>query len=304
MFVTGRAIDRQFRFVPNEETVQTIRYCLGVTLEGYGVQLHAFVWMSNHYHLVLTDVNGELPDFMRDLNSKIPRALNANRGNRGQNFARESYNLVVSADEEAILRHCAYTEANPCAAHLVEHARQWEGVSSAGMDYGEEQEVLRPDCGLWGEVEAREDTDVTRAKYRGSSSAPELVKIRLARPPCRAELSAGKLREMVYAQVEELEKVARKEREAEGRAVMGMERVTARHYKESAHGREQYFQSEPGVSGSRGDALREVREGYREFVRMYRKALKVFMAGQEVVFPLGTWWMRRCLGVECACGPP
>lgn len=138
-------------------------------------------------------------------------------------FACESYNLVAPADEEAILRHCAYTETNPCAAHLVEHARESKGVSSTGMTYGQEDEVLRPDLGMWGEVERCEDMDATRAAYRGSSTAPEVGAIRLVRPPYWSKLSAGELRERVYAQVGELEAMAQKEGEAESRAVMGME---------------------------------------------------------------------------------
>lgn len=302
--MTGRAIDRQFRFVPDEETVQTIQYCLGLTLRDYSVQLHAFVWMSNHYHLVLTDVEGELPDFMRDLNSKISRALNAQRKIRGQNFARESYNLVVPADEDAILRHCVYTEANPCAADLVERATDWEGLSSAGMDYGEELTVHRPNFGLWSPIALEQDMDQTRARYRGSSDAPEKVTIRLVRPPCMQRASAKKVRKTIRAEVRSAEARASKDRQSENRRVLGMAKVKATYFKDSPEQAEAMFQSEPLVSGKDPEARQAIQHAYETFVHLYRQAWLAFKRNRDIVFPHGTWWMRKRLNANCAAAPP
>ena len=35
-------------------------------LNKYGLLLHGFVFMSNHFHFVVTDRRSNLPDFMRD----------------------------------------------------------------------------------------------------------------------------------------------------------------------------------------------------------------------------------------------
>ena len=41
----------------------------------YGIQIHAYVVMSDHYHLVVTDTRGRMPDFQRDLNSLLARSI-------------------------------------------------------------------------------------------------------------------------------------------------------------------------------------------------------------------------------------
>lgn len=118
--MAGRAIARQHSFVPKPKVVQTAWYCLAVAAHKYDVQLHGFVWMSNHYHIVLTDSARQLPDFMRDLNSLISRALNAIQGIHGENYARRGYHALIVSDGAKALRYCAYTEANPYRAHYLD----------------------------------------------------------------------------------------------------------------------------------------------------------------------------------------
>lgn len=57
------------RFVPKEDIAQTLWYCLAATQEKYEVQLYYLFCLSYHYHIVLTDVAAQLPDFMRDLST-------------------------------------------------------------------------------------------------------------------------------------------------------------------------------------------------------------------------------------------
>lgn len=206
--------------------------------------------MSNHYHLVLTDKAGELPDFMRDLNSLISRALNTLRGFRGENYEWRSYNMVVVADDLRVLQHCAYTEANPCAVDLVRYATQWGGVSSATMGYGEEVEVARPEFGLWeeGNDGHREDMEPHRAQYCGRTECPEVATLRLVRPPVAKDSSSAWVRSEVRRRVRALEYKARDKRDAKGRKVMGMKRVCKMPFRDAPTSRESYFTAEPSVS--------------------------------------------------------
>ena len=58
-FVTVRAVNRAFRFAPSPEALEIIRYCLTFTLSKYRgrIAIHELLWMSNHFHLVVTDYN-------------------------------------------------------------------------------------------------------------------------------------------------------------------------------------------------------------------------------------------------------
>lgn len=293
LFVTGCAVNRQFRFVPDRETSAVIRYSLAECAEHYGIRLHAFKWMSNHYHLVLTDVRGVLPSFMRDLNSRISRALNALRETHGENFERAGYNMVVATDRDAILRHCAYAEANACIAHLVDRATDWTGVSSAGMRFGRRKRVRAPESGV-----------CSGRRAQGEGGRADCVELVLEPPPGFEELSLRELRREIDLRVADLEKAARAEREAAGHGVVGMRAVCARNYWESPDTPKERSRGEPRVSGSDSSARRAMLDRIAAFEQAYRAALKLHKVTKNALFPLGTWWMRVHLGVRCESSPP
>lgn len=292
---------RQHRFVPTKKIVKTMWYCLAVVAQKYRVQLHGFMWMSNHYHLALTDPCAELPDFMRDLNALISKAINAVRGMRGENFSRLSYNAVIVADDSRLLRHCAYAEANPCRAHLVDRAQQWTGVSSAKFEYGQNIEVRRPKFGLWKQSPPRERGKASRRSPNnsGRTGCPEVATMRLVPPPCMAGNSPAQLRARVRSFVRELENTARKERKHQGIAVLGMRLVRRVHHKSSPENLETYFGRIPRVSGEAPHHRASVQRKLRAFISRYRQALNEYKATGHSIFPEGTWWMRRYLNRPC-----
>jgi REP element-mobilizing transposase RayT len=59
--VTRRCIGRRFLLRPDDALNNAFLYCLARAADTYGVEVHAFCVMSNHYHLVLTDPQGVLP---------------------------------------------------------------------------------------------------------------------------------------------------------------------------------------------------------------------------------------------------
>jgi REP element-mobilizing transposase RayT len=88
--VTVRCPFQEFKLVPIETTTMALLFHLAECAIRYGIQVHDFCFMSNHYHLVLTDPQGRLPDFMRDFNSAVARVLNYVAGARENVFSTES----------------------------------------------------------------------------------------------------------------------------------------------------------------------------------------------------------------------
>jgi REP element-mobilizing transposase RayT len=93
--VTRRCSERRFFLHPDPQVTWNFEYLLGVLAAKYGVEVHAYVVMSNHYHLVVTDVQGVMPDFQRELNSLLARSVNAFRGRREPPLGRD---LVMCGD--------------------------------------------------------------------------------------------------------------------------------------------------------------------------------------------------------------
>jgi REP element-mobilizing transposase RayT len=54
--ITRRCSERRFFLRPDALVTQIFLYCLGTAAAMFGVQLHAFVAMSNHYHLELPPI--------------------------------------------------------------------------------------------------------------------------------------------------------------------------------------------------------------------------------------------------------
>ena len=178
-YVTVRCVNRSFRLVPKGQVRRIVRFCLAVVLQTYRdknlIRVHEFCFMSNHYHVLLTDLGACVSDFLRDLNSLLSRELNAVRGISGTNFEADP-GIVTVVSDERIMDHAVYTLANPVRAFLVAKAKHWKSVSSVHLEYGEKVAVNKPRIGLWSPKVAHADRPASkrskRAAYAGRSKLP------------------------------------------------------------------------------------------------------------------------------------
>jgi putative transposase len=310
-FVTARAVGRMFRFVPQREVVRVFEYLFAVAATKYGMQVHELLCMSNHFHVLMTDVEGRLPDFMEYFDSLLARSLNAMRGTSGSVFEK-GYGLVEVTDEEKAIEHAVYTLANPCSAHLVRRSKQWPGVSTLRMQYGEAVAIERPKVGLWKRAQAvverrkRKRRDPKRARHRGKPSVlPDAVELRLVRPAVYPEWSDGELRAEIRRRldVRELELIeARRER---GTEVLGVAKVLAQKWYGFPGRPEDMFGTDPGVSGRSKWARIQALQRREEFEKAHALARSRFLAGiRGVLWPWGTWLMRVRFGLPCETAPP
>jgi putative transposase len=91
---------------------------LGQLPERYGVIVHGYAIMPNHFHLLLESTRGNLSRAMRHLTGVFTQRLNAMRGWDGPVFRGRYRNRVVETD--AYWMHLlAYVHLNPLRAHLV-----------------------------------------------------------------------------------------------------------------------------------------------------------------------------------------
>lgn len=304
-FVTVRAVNRSYRFAPTRHTLDIIWYCLACTLHKYRgcIEAHEFLWMSNHYHLVLTDRGGRLPRFMEELNSLLARALNALHGVQGTAIEK-GYNLVAVGTENKLLEHCVYTLANPCRANLVESCHQWHGVSSRRLEYGVPITVVRPKHGLWGSrcrsVERSASQASKRARFGGRSKLPEQVTLVLTRPAILAELSDSGLRGHIREQLHERERSLIGERRARNQRVVGWDAAKKVSIRAAPQRTEERFGTVPSYSADTTAARIAAGKRRRAFLQRYYDALQRFIGGEWAVeFPVGTWLMRVRFGATC-----
>jgi REP element-mobilizing transposase RayT len=87
--------------------------------ERFGVRIHGYALMPNHYHLLLESVTGDLPRAMRHLGGEFSRRLNLLHHWDGPLFRGRYHNRLVGT--EAYWQHLlVYVHLNPQRAGLTE----------------------------------------------------------------------------------------------------------------------------------------------------------------------------------------
>lgn len=279
--ITRRCSQRTFRLRPSEQTNHILRFCLALAAMKTGVQIHAAVFMSNHHHIVLTDVNGNLPDFLRELHRQIAKAINASQGQKENLWSSEKAHALELGDEEEIIAKLAYVWTNPVEAGLVATPDEWPGVLLAPVESETVSFVSRP-----------------TAYFGATSSAPERVELRV-HPLEWIENLLDRVRSAVTGALANIAATLR----AAGRRFLGRAAVLATSFVQRAQSLEHMWQRIPTVSARRPEVLAQMLTARREFLRSYHDALQRWRAGDETaVFPFGTWWMRVFWSAPTAAG--
>ncbi|MGC4000629.1 MAG: hypothetical protein QM767_25555 [Anaeromyxobacter sp.] len=230
--------------------------------------------MSNHLHLLLTDVSARLPEFMQLAMSLIARALNPHVGNT-ENFWRPgSYNDVAVETDEAVVEQGAYTLANPVAANLVFDPGEWPGAFSDPAAFGTETVIARP------EVFFLMDGDL-----------PETATLRLTVP--KGFASAAEFRERVVSRLDELVRLARDKARAKGKPFLGRQRVLDQAPLSRPTSPPPRRSPKPLVAARDPERLKQALARIREFLERYRAAWRKREAGTLAeIFPAGTYLLR------------
>jgi REP element-mobilizing transposase RayT len=280
--VTRRCAQQQFLLKPSETVTAVFGYVLAVAARRYGILVHAYCVMSNHFHLVVTDPTAQLPDFEQYLASLVARALNAFYGRWEAFWGPSSYSAVKLVTPDDIVEKAAYTLANPVAAGLVRHGREWPGLwSSPERVGGRPERVERP-----------------KLFFSTTGFMPESETLELVAPPGFA--SAEEFRAELRARLEEHEQKAAGALEAKGRGFLGVRRVLAQKHTDRPAGREPRRKLNPRIAARDKWKRIEALLRLKEFLKAYREALELLRRGiTNVVFPAGTYLLRVNLNVRC-----
>lgn len=285
--LTRRCTRRQLLLRPDSITNQTFIYCLAVAAARFGVHVHAVMVMSNHYHLVITDVHGNYPEFLRYLNSLLARSLNAHRG-RWENFwATEQPSVVHLVDAAAVLDKTVYTLTNPVAAHLVQRVTDWPGVSSLSAQMRD------------GWMRARRP----RHFFREDGDMPEEASLRITPPAQFDHLNPEEWRNNLRSQIREREDEAVAYRARTGSRVLGRRGVLAQRPDSFPPGAEPRRGMVPRVATKNKWLRVERLQRNKVFQELYRAAYELWVAGSDAVFPWGTYKLRLQARVSCDPAP-
>jgi putative transposase len=291
--VGSSSLRRHHLLRPDGKMRQIFLYCLAVCAKKHGVEVHVPVLMSTHEHLVVTDVHGTLPHFLRDLHRLVALATKVHRKWEGPVWDHEPTSCVALLTPQAIVEKMAYAIANPVAAGLVRYAREWPGVTAMPDQLGRRcWRVARPDVFLDGD----------------NPQWPEHAELELTLPPELLEGHApAEVRTLVAQELAALEREARAEVKRKAWRFLGADRCLNLSPYKRATSFEPLRDRNPTFAVGRGnrEAYRAAVEARREFLRRYHAALDRWRAGERgVCFPPGAWWMCRFHGCASTPDPP
>jgi putative transposase len=105
---------------------------LGLVCERFHFVVHAYCQMTNHYHVMIETVEGNLAQGMRQLNGIYSQRLNRRHTQVGHVF-QGRYHAVLVQKEAHLLELARYIALNPVRAGIVECHDQWRWSSYHAM---------------------------------------------------------------------------------------------------------------------------------------------------------------------------
>ncbi len=140
--VTIRTENAQLLLRPDEEVNSVLGGIVAKYQEAYGIILYAYIFLGNHYHLLVKAPQGNLWRFAQALNREIAKRVNWLRKRRGH-FWQRRYDAQIVLEKEDALEALLYVLSNPTHHGLVDHPKLWPGVHSYWhIIDGEDREYL------------------------------------------------------------------------------------------------------------------------------------------------------------------
>jgi putative transposase len=138
-----RGVDRQACFARDDDYLG-YRQALGEAALRFGCQLHAYVLMTNHVHLLATPIEaGAVSRMMQAIGRRYVGGFNARYGRTGTLWEGRFKAALVESERHVLACHC-YIELNPVRAGMVHAAGDYRWSSYGSNAEGRIEAYLHP----------------------------------------------------------------------------------------------------------------------------------------------------------------
>jgi REP element-mobilizing transposase RayT len=284
LFITRRCTQREFLLRPDPATNNAFTYALAEAAQRCDVTIVLPQMMSNHHHTIAYDPHGNHVDFRQRLHRNVAASQNALRGRWENLWAAEEPCVVELVSTEDLLEKLVYVATNPVKDHLVEKVHHWPGPKFVhALLSGKPMKATRP-----------------RHFFRPCGPMRSEVELAVGLPDHfegKDEFLA-QLRRRIAA----VEDQCARDRQLTGRRVVGRRSILRQSWRGSPTSHAPRRNLRPRVAAR--DASQRVFTLRRnhEWQADYRAARQLWLAGFDVEFPYGTYWLRRYASV--AVKPP
>jgi REP element-mobilizing transposase RayT len=287
--LSRRCVQRQHLLRPEAEVNEIILYAIAISAKRYDIGVHAWVAMSNHMHVIFTDVEGNYPAFLQCMNRLIALCINELRDHTESVWSRAQAGILWLLDRDVRFDKLLYVLTNPVSAGLVERVADWPGAISLTETLHEKTVVA-----------ARPRTLETAEDYW-----PKTAELKVTRLPGFESDSPEEWKARVLEAVAEREAQMRERLRKEGRSVLGRKGVLAIDPFSGPTTTRKRREKRPPLYVSYDGSLRaRARAFLRAFYEAYESARLAWKRHELMThFPFGTY-RNVLLGGFAATSPP
>lgn len=279
--VTARTVHGRYLLRPSPETKDIILGAMGRAQRLYPVEIFAFVWLSNHLHLLMRVLSAlQMSRFMGHLKGNVAKELGRLQGWKEKFWGRRYHSASVADDEEVQLRRFLYILENGCKENLVDSPLEWPGASSAPALYRGEVTMT----GTW-----YNRTAEYQARRRGEHKLfPSPETVYLSPPPFLEKLTVEQRRQFMVDAVRQVEEQTRERHRVDKTQALGIPAIL----RQKPQGKPKSFTSKPGplFHTATAEQKQKLKEARAAFTAAYRAAAERLRRGEvDVMFPEGSF---------------
>ncbi len=283
MEVTCRTLQGRFLLLPTGDLPRIVIGILARAVERYPLRIHAFAFLSNHFHLLVSPESAhQLADFMRYLNTNLSKEAGRVHGWEGSLLQRRYQAIPISSEERVQVSRLRYVLSQGCKEGLVSRPSDWPGAHCA--------DSLRKGTGLRGVWFDR--TQEWKARRRRSESNPDDFAteylLELDPLPCWQAMTSEGYRERVGDLIRQIEIETEALHRRRGTRPLGVSAVMS----QSPHNRPRVLAKRPAplVHAAARRVRQEFLTAYRSFVTSFRRAAERLRSGDpRAEFPAGSF---------------
>jgi REP element-mobilizing transposase RayT len=286
--VTSRTVQGRFLLSPSTQLNEIILGVLGRAQRLYPVEIVAYVFLSNHYHLLLWVQDAQqLSTFMGYFNSNLAREVARHTGWTDKIWARRYQAIPISEEQGAQVARLIYILSHGTKEGLSGTPAEWPGVHCVRPLLAGDPVVE----GVWFD-RTRENSARLRGETFEHRKYANGETVKLSPLPGWRHLTPEAYRARIAELVGVIEQQAREARESTGVEPLGVKAILA-----------QKPQDRPARSKKSPAPLfhaftRKAREAFWEaygwFVAAFREAAEKLKSGERMVrFPIGSFPPRQ-----------
>ena len=218
--VTCRTVQGRLLLRPSHQLNAVVLGLLARAARLFEMQVCVFVFLSNHYHLLLRPSSArQLSYFMGYFNGNLAKEAGRLHRWREKFWGRRYRDIPVSFEPEAQIDRLRYLLEQGCKENLVARPQDWPGASSvAALRTGE------PIAGIW-----QDRTEEYRARRRGevvsSDDFASEETLELSPLPCWEDVDGQEIRRQVEKMLEQIIRVTAQRHRSRRTRPLGRRRI-------------------------------------------------------------------------------